>query len=75
MSRRFWMFVLGLGALLGFASGIYSLRYHHCGGAGYGGWGHRQAAFEARVADVCTRSAERVFRGQAAPQQTPLPTP
>jgi hypothetical protein len=70
------MITLGIGTVLGFASGIYSLRWRHFGHDGQGHWhGRHHAAFEARVADICTRSAERVFRGQAAPTQTPAPTP
>jgi hypothetical protein len=44
------MFVLAIGAVAGFASGIFGCRYH---GA------ERRQAFEDHVADVCTRAAER----------------
>jgi hypothetical protein len=50
MKRRLLMFVLAMGAVAGFASGLFGCRYH--------GEGRRQA-FEDHVADVCTRAAER----------------
>jgi hypothetical protein len=50
MRRKALMFVLAIGAVAGFASGIFGCRYH---GA------ERRQAFEDHVADVCTRAAER----------------
>ena len=50
MRRRALIWVLGLGAVAGFASGIWSCRYHSF---------ERRQAFEDHVAEVCTRAAER----------------
>ncbi len=49
MRRKAWMLVLGLGAIAGFASGIFGCHYRS----------DRRQAFEDHVADVCTRAAER----------------
>jgi hypothetical protein len=56
---RFWLLasLLGLGALAGFACGLHSLH-----GWRHGPHGGRRAEFEAHVADVCTRAAEKVMR-------------
>lgn len=74
MRRKIWMVLLGIGAIAGFAWGFHSLhRFGPCGyGAGCGEWGGRRAAFEAHVADVCTRSAERTLREHGA---RPAPPP
>ena len=50
MRRKALMLVLGIGAIAGFASGIFGCRYHG---------EQRRQAFEDHVADVCTRAAER----------------
>ena len=50
MKRRALIFVLAVGSIAGFASGLFSCHYH--------GMARRQA-FEDHVADVCTRAAER----------------
>lgn len=76
MRRKIWMILLGIGAIAGFASGFHSL--HRCMGPygpGYGHWGARRGEFEAHVADICTRSAERTLRehGAAAPRPAPPP--
>ena len=77
MARRFWMIVLAIGAVMGFASGIHALRWH--GGHGFHGpWygpGEHHREFEEHVADVCTRSAERVFRERGAAPGRPAPPP
>lgn len=74
--KRFFLIALfGFGTVAGFAHGFAHL----------GWWAHachadRRAAFEDRVADVCTRSAERVWDERAAvpaaaPAAAPLPPP
>ena len=71
MGRKLLMVVLGFGAVAGFAAGFARL-CHGPGHWGHGGWrSERHAAFEQRVADVCTKSAERVYKGQAAPGGKP----
>lgn len=53
--RRIAAAVLGFGAFAGFCSGVHGLM-------GHGGFRERHhARFEDRVADVCTRAAERVY--------------
>jgi len=49
MRRKALMWVLGLGAVAGFASGIFGCHYRS----------ERRQAFEDHVAEVCTRAAER----------------
>jgi len=49
MRRKALIWLLGLGAVAGFASGIFGCRYRH----------ERHQAFEDHVAEVCTRAAER----------------
>lgn len=66
MARKILAGILGMGAVLGFASGLYWLR--HPWHAGHGP-GARRAAFEAHVAEVCTRAAERVLRDSAPASQ------
>jgi hypothetical protein len=48
MRRSFLIVLLGLGALLGFGSGVHHLRWHH--------WA-RRAAFERHVAEICVDAA------------------
>ena len=78
MRRKFWMVLLGLGAVAGFASGFHSLR-HYGGAFGpgccHGPWESRRAAFEAHVADICTRSAERTLSTRGAPETRTSPAP
>jgi hypothetical protein len=50
MKRRLLIFVLAVGSIAGFASGLYGCHYHGIA---------RRQAFEDHVADVCTRAAER----------------
>ena len=78
--RKFWMVLLGLGAVAGFASGFHSLRHH--GGAfgpgcchSHGPWESRRASFEAHVADLCTQSAERTLRERGPSHAPPSPSP
>jgi hypothetical protein len=71
------MVLLGIGAVAGFASGFHSLhRFGPYGyGHGYGDWGGQRAAFEAHIADVCTRSAERTLRERGHGDARPAPPP
>jgi hypothetical protein len=48
MRRLLLVFLLGLGALVGFGSGIHELRWHR--------WAQR-AAFERHVAEICVDAA------------------
>jgi hypothetical protein len=50
MRRKPLMFALAIGAVAGFASGLFGCHYHGI---------DRRQAFEDHVADVCTRAAER----------------
>jgi hypothetical protein len=57
IKRGFLIALFSFGTVAGFAHGFGSMAmcwHHHAE--------HRRAAFEHRVADVCTRSAERVIR-------------
>ncbi len=78
MRRGITIFLLATGAIAGFTIGFARLRYgygHGCG-YGHGAWGHDRVAFENHVADVCTRSAERVMeRNKATPPAAPAPAP
>jgi len=79
MRRNITIFLLATGAVAGFAIGFGRLHYgygrHGCG-YGRGAWGHDRVAFENHVADVCTRSAERVMdRRDKAPPAPASPTP
>lgn len=56
MRRKALMVLLGLGAVAGFASGIFGCHYRN----------DRRQAFEEHVAEVCTRAAERT-RGRPTP--------
>jgi hypothetical protein len=78
MTRKITIFLLAAGAVAGFTLGFARLHHGHGGhGCGYGrgAWGpvgHGRAAFEDHVADVCTRSAERVLKGRS---NAPAPAP
>jgi hypothetical protein len=74
MRRNITIFLLATGAVAGFAIGFGRLRYGYGHGCGYGrgAWGHDRVAFENHVADVCTRSAERVMDKK---DKAPAPTP
>jgi hypothetical protein len=61
MRRKALIFVLAVGAIAGFASGIFGCRYR----------GERRQAFEDHVADVCTRAAERSRDHAARPENRP----
>jgi len=50
MRRKTLIFVLAIGTVAGFASGLYGCHYHGI---------ERRRAFEDHIADVCTRAAER----------------
>ena len=50
MRRKALIVVLAIGAISGFASGLYGCHYHGV---------ERRQAFEDHIADVCTRAAER----------------
>jgi hypothetical protein len=52
MARRILLVLFAVGAIAGFGCGFAHLREHSY-------WRHRE--FEDRVADVCTRAAERVY--------------
>lgn len=62
MRRKGLILVLAIGAIAGFASGLYGCHYHGV---------ERRQAFEDHVADVCTRAAERAHNhaphGENAP--------
>jgi hypothetical protein len=78
MRRGIIIFLLATGAVAGFTIGFARLRYGYGhSGHGHGHWGHDRVAFENHVADVCTRSAERVMneRGKAPPAPAPAPAP
>lgn len=70
MKRAFLIFVLGLGTVGGFAHGFASLghcaRRHH---------EERRAEFEAHVADVCLRAADRREHEHGAAMVTPPAPP
>ena len=79
MKRGITIFLLATGAVAGFTIGFARLHHGHGHGCGYGHgrWGHDRVAFENHIADVCTRSAERVMdgRNKAAPPAAPAPAP
>jgi hypothetical protein len=58
MRHRALVFLLGLGTVVGFASGIWSCRHHSF---------ERRQAFEDHVAEVCTRAAERSHAHEKQP--------
>jgi hypothetical protein len=77
MRRGITIFLLAAGAIAGFTIGFARLRhgYGHGWGHGHGRWGHDRVAFENHVADVCTRSAERVYEGKSKAAAPPAPAP
>lgn len=62
MRRYALIFVLALGAVGGFASGLYGCHYHAV---------ERRQAFEDHIADVCTRAAERSRTHAPHPENAP----
>ena len=62
MRRKALIFVLAIGTIAGFASGLYGCHYHGI---------ERRQAFEDHVADVCTRAAERSRDHAPRGQNTP----
>ncbi|MBX7191561.1 MAG: hypothetical protein K1X94_05870 [Sandaracinaceae bacterium] len=62
LKRAFLVVVFSLGTVGGFAHGFAHLG--HCMASHHAA---RREAFEDHVADVCTRSAERVIREEGAP--------
>jgi len=62
MRRKALIFVLALGAVAGFASGLYGCHYHSL---------ERRQAFEDHIADVCTRAAERSRNQASHAENTP----
>jgi hypothetical protein len=50
MRHKVVIVVLAMGAIAGFASGLYGCHYHRVA---------QRQAFEDHIADVCTRAAER----------------
>jgi hypothetical protein len=65
MRRPFLLLFLGLGALVGFGSGVQQLRWHH--------WA-RRAAFERHVAQVCVDAA-RSGQAPSGPGRGPAAAP
>jgi len=59
MRRPFLLLLLGLGAVVGFSSGVSELRWRH--------WA-RRAAFERHVAEICVDAART---GQIPPTPGP----
>jgi len=81
MRRGITIFLLAAGAIAGFTIGFARLHHgygrHGCGygpGAWGPGGGRDRVAFENHVADVCTRSAERVLEGRGK-ASAPAPAP
>jgi hypothetical protein len=62
MRRKGLMLVLAIGAVAGFASGLYGCHYHGV---------ERRQAFEDHIADVCTRAAERSRNRASHPENAP----
>ena len=78
MGRRFLMFLLFIGVVVGFGSGIAHLCGWHRGYGAYGygwhgGWREEREAYENHLADVCARAAERTLRAHPAPAEPPRP--
>ena len=57
MRRRFWIVLLSIGTVGGFAAGFARLHHYGHDGCSWHGDHHRQ--FEDHVADVCLRAAQR----------------
>jgi hypothetical protein len=53
MRHTFWMVLLGIGAVAGFASGFARLHHHRHGGD----FCYLRGGVERRAADACTRAA------------------
>ncbi len=64
MRRKALMFLLAVGAVAGFASGIFECRFH-------GGHDRQGQVFEDHIADVCTRAAERSHAPGGHSENTP----
>jgi len=62
MRRKGLILVLALGAIAGFASGLYGCHYHRL---------DRRQAFEDHIADVCMRAAERSRGREPHAENTP----
>ena len=78
MKKGITIFLLATGAVAGFTIGFARLHHgygHHGWGYGHGRWGHDKVAFENHVADVCTRSAERVMNERSKAPATNAPAP
>lgn len=65
MRTRMLAFLLAVGAIFGFASGVHQLRWRH--------WA-RRAAFERHVAEICVDAA-RSGQVPPAPGRSPWPSP
>ena len=68
IKRVFLIGLFSLGTIAGFGHGIA-----HLGSCASSCHADRRAAFEDRVADVCTRSAERVWQERSAASATTAP--
>ncbi len=66
IKRIFLIGLFSFGTVAGFGHGFAHLGSCHA---------NRRAAFEDRVADVCTRSAERAWEGHGAMNAPPPPAP
>lgn len=64
--RKLLIGLLAFGTVAGYASGFAS--FAHCARRGHEA---RRDAFEAHVAEVCTRAAHRVYEGE--PSEGPRP--
>jgi len=62
MRRKGLIFVLAMGAIAGFASGLYGCHYHGL---------ERRQMFEDHIADVCMRAAERSRNHGSHPENSP----
>lgn len=75
MKRGITIFLLATGAVAGFTIGFARLRHGYGHWGHHGHWGHDRVAFENHVADVCTRSAERVMNERGKAPAAPAPAP
>jgi hypothetical protein len=74
MRRAFWLVVLGLGAVAGFASGFHSVRHHGHGPDGVfneGCWRGQWQAGRARHVQELAAACVEAAREQAAPKAPP----